>query len=256
MNYLNELGSDEEFGFTMSPGPCKDEDEKETEATVIRTEAGAGEEHVLENGEVEDLEESGSEDNDELMVPPPIPPRNHSLSPGPTPRSSINSITSSSGSSNTRIAGRGSMHSDDRKHSSGLPFLLEGRGGEEREAPPLLQNGIASSDDDENLVLLSSTSPSPPPLPAKQKVFSPSSGGEESGGGSLQSIEEEEKKLLGELDILGKMVGSSVDTAAAAAAAVDKKTSEEQTEVKTPVVESSVDSKALVEIIENAWQTC
>lgn len=162
---LQELGSDEEFGF---------------EIPITRT--GPGSEGDLENGELEILEESGS---DGELNPPPIPPRNHSLSPSPNMVPFINF----GGSGNADIYSEDHHRLKDDTITS-TSFLLGGRGGEET-APPLpMVNGIANGEDD-------SSSP-PPPLPAKSSRRRP--------GQKLEGIAEEERMLINELDLLTKLV--------------------------------------------------
>ena len=171
---LQELDSDEEFGFEI---PIKQQ---------LNREEGnrEGSEGELENGEVEVLEESGS---DEELYPPPIPPRNHSLSPSPN----MTPFHNFAGSGKTDI------YADDHHRlidttTTSTSFLLEGRGGE-RMAPPLpIQNGIANGELDE--------SPPPPPLPFKSNRRKP--------GPKLGGIAEEERMLMNELDLLEKLVDS------------------------------------------------
>lgn len=160
-NYLQELGSDEEFGFEI---PVTQRD--------------------LDNGEVEILEESGS---DGELYPPPIPPRNHSLSPSPNMAPFQNLI----GTGTADIFSEDHHRLKDANITS-TSFLLEGRGGE-RMSPPLpMLNGIANGEED--------ASPPPPPLPTKSN--------RRRSGPKLQGIAEEEKKLMDELDLLEKLVDS------------------------------------------------
>lgn len=137
-------------------------------------------EGALENGEVEILEESCSEEEGEGRVvnPPPIPPRSHSLSPSP-----INVPFNSSG--------KVDIYDDNHLKSTG-PFLSEGRGGEIA-APPLqrLVNGIANGENESTTL--------PPPLPTKM-------GRRGSSGPRLQGIAEEERMLMNELDLLEQLV--------------------------------------------------
>lgn len=169
---MQELDSDEEFGFEI---PIKQQ---------LNREEGnrEGSEGELENGEVEILEESGSEGE---LYPPPIPPRNHSLSPSPN----MTPFHNFPGS------GKADIYADDHHRlidttTTSTSFLLEGRGGE-RVAPPLpIQNGIANGELDE----------SPPPLPSKSV--------QKSSGPKLGGIAEEEKMLMNELDLLEKLVDS------------------------------------------------
>ena len=163
----------EEFGFQVSP-PAKD---------ATRNDFMTGQPEPLLNGEVEFLEESGSEDEAELeniVNPPPIPPRSHSLSPSPISNNNLGDLG----------AGLGDIYD-----ASG-PFLLEGRGGE-KAAPPQqrLANGIAANGED------AGPSSLPPPLPAKM-------GRRRSSGPKLQEIAEEEQMLINELDMLEKIVDS------------------------------------------------
>ena len=128
---------------------------------------------TYENGEVDQLEESGSENE---LQPPPVPPRSHSLSPSPS-QGSYNDLFNGAG----RVDIYGSNSS--LENGSG-PFLGEGRGGG-KVSPPLQMEETET----------------PPPLPAKtgrRRSFQPPK--------NLQDIEEEEKALISELDELEKLV--------------------------------------------------
>ena len=174
---FDSLGSsEEEFGFKINSH------------SNDRGEGGA----VLENGEFEVLEESGSE-NEQELDPPPIPPRSHSLSPSPKNTSYYN---------HGKHTGMHNVYDDDplpedsaeRNHGT---FLLEGRG-EERPIPPLPKfvNGIINNEDE--------MGDSSPPLPAKKQDQSP-----QIPGVKIQEIADEELMLINELDLLEKMVDVS-----------------------------------------------
>lgn len=161
----------EEFGFQVKSHSIPDDEE--------------GDRDILENGEVEILEESGSEGE---LEAPPIPPRSHSLSPSPnmTPFHTLSGIY-----------GEELLRSEKTSSKTvGDSFLSEGRGGgvEVPPPPPLplprLVNGFANGEAE-------MTTP-PPPLPAK--------GIRKKSGPKLQEIAEEERMLMNELDLLEKMV--------------------------------------------------
>lgn len=192
---------EEEFGFVVSMHPLA----TSSGGDNVNVKVGAA---VVENGE---LEESGSDKGSDILDPPPIPPRNHSLSPGLS--------TSCQHDYSKDDAGTADIYSTDpwSSENSGdsLSFLLEGRGGE-RAYPPLpkMTNGTAANvDNDEE---------SPPPIPTKQ-------------GTRSKDIVAEEKALFGELDILEKMMESKTlekqwSGENAAVGISDEKESEEQEE--------------------------
>lgn len=166
-SFFDPDSDDEEYGFVVSSYSG------EKVATT-----------VVENGE---LEESGSKED-----PPPIPPRNHSLSPGPSiyHRDYLKDDTGMADIYNTDPSSLWA-----REYSGdGHPFLSEGRGGE-RAYPPLprMTNGISSNADDDD--------EPPPPIPTKL--------GRRKSGTRLEEITEEEKALVGELDILEKLMEST-----------------------------------------------
>lgn len=156
-----DLESGEEYGFKITPNVPHESRMPESN---------------LENGKVEELEGLVSGD----VLPPPVPPRNLSLSPSPS-----QSFTSDLSNGAGRVDIRGSNSSIEENGGS---FLGEGRGGV---SPPLGQNEVANDDDMET----------PPPLPAKSSWRKSSQPPKK-----LQDIEEEERALISELDELEKLV--------------------------------------------------
>lgn len=175
-----DLGSDDEIGFSV----------------------GNEWEGSLENGEVDILEESGSEEEEsKVNSPPPIPPRSHSLSPSPSFPPFLKKSSTKSGKKANIYADKQQLEHHMKSRS---PFLSEERGGEKL-APPLprLVNGIANGEVE---------SSSPPPLPTKV-------GRRRSCGPKLQGIAEEERMLINELDLLEKMVDEKEEAASSGSTA-------------------------------------
>ena len=154
------------------------EDESEVFAfTVRRPELGDSEPE--ENGEV--LEESGSEDE----LPPPIPPRGHSLTPE---HSKLKDWTFDS---------KKDLYGDNPFLENGAGHFLAKRGGEKTSPPQ--ENQVQLNEDENEEV--------PPPLPPKasqrmRKVLARK---------PLKEIEEEERALLSELNEL-KQIASLEST--------------------------------------------
>ena len=164
-----ELDSDEEeFGFVLSShSPVMS-----SRGDNVNIKVGAA---VVENGELE-----GNDKEYEILDPPPIPLRSHSLSPGLNiSHDKVKDDTGTDMDSTDPWVRENSGDSDS--------FLLEGRGGE-RDYPPLpkMTNGTAVDDDEE----------SPPPVPIKQ-------------GSKSRDITAEKMALIDELEILEKMVEST-----------------------------------------------
>ncbi len=163
------------------------------------SEDSLSEEEEEEKGDVKDT--SGNEEFPISEPAPPVPPRNHSLSPGPASAYFRDYLKDD-------IGGKTDIYGSDVsypwvKESTTAPansikgsFLSEGRGGEIAHSPPLpnLTNGVSSpagnGDYDDKEV--------PPPIPSKV-------GRKKSGGSRLEEISEE-KALLGELDLLEKLM--------------------------------------------------
>ena len=186
---LKQLDSKEEFGFEIPVSGRRRSLEN----------GGVGDDD--DDSEVEELEESGAsegeaEDSEKPEAnPPPIPPRNHSLSPSPKKAAFLTSRSD---------VGSDLLRQEDSTKTS-TSFLLEGRGGEQTAPPPQprLLNGIATNGE-----VVEETSPSPPPLPAKSTRRRSHPEGEGEGEIKLQGAVEEERMLMNELDLLEKMVDS------------------------------------------------
>ena len=165
-----EEQKDEEFGFVVSSNPLPPVSSNDDNANV---KVGSA---LVENGE---LEESGG--SSDVLDPPPIPPRNHSLSP------CLNIPYHHDTSKDDRATAN--IYSNDlwvKEGSSDVnPFLLEGRGGERTSAPlPRVINGTATN---------AGSAEACPLLPSEQ-------------GTRSNHVAEEERVLVGELNILEKML--------------------------------------------------
>ena len=144
----------EEYGFKVNPGSSDNEEESGPE----------------ENGEV--LEESGSEEE----VPPPIPPRSHSLTPersGPL--------------YDGFLGGKLDIYAENPHLENGASHFLGVRGGGQKLAPPLENHTSQSYETAPHVPAKHTHRRPPPPKPTRD------------------SIEEEEQALLSELSELEKL---------------------------------------------------
>lgn len=153
---------------------------------------------IENDDEVEVLEESGSEEDE---LPPPVPPRSHSLSPSPNQTPYHDLLVGG----HIDIYGENSQL-ESKSNGSGS-FLVEGRGGEKL-SPPLpktMMNHTGSINTEVENENENESSTPPPPLPTKQRKRPVPSK-------SLHDIEEEEKALISELNELEKLVTRSTST--------------------------------------------
>ena len=145
----------EEYGFKVNAGGSDNE------------ESGPG-----ENGEVEDLEESGSEEE----APPPIPPRSHSLTPERT-----------APLYDGFLGGKLDIYAENPRLENGASHFLGVRGGGQKLTPPLENHTSSSCETAPHIPAKHTHRRPPPPKPARD------------------SIEEEEQALLSELNELERL---------------------------------------------------
>ena len=180
---------------------------------------------VLENGELEELL-SEEEASTTTVEPPPIPPRNHSLSPGPPGSFRRDYLKDDTGKADIYNSDFACPWIKEASSTSG-PFLSEGRGGERAHPPPLprITNGISATAGDDEV-----EEEIPPPVPSKA--------GRKKSRNRLEEITEEERALVGELDMLEKLMESQQDRKPEASASSMETTAETKTE-EQPVEEES-----------------
>ena len=217
------FSDDDILDFRVSADPAADADKvlnPEESPFVSLTETP----HVFENGALDESlsdEVEDDDDEDEVPVPttkenpeppPPIPPRNHSLSPGPATTYLHDYMHDDTGKIdiyNSEVPYPWIKDSSATTSTSSGSFLSEGRGGERANPPPLMTNGITASAATTRTTNGTSSSEgsaddvteegAPPPIPSKV-------GRKKSGGQRLEEITEEEKALVGELDLLEKLM--------------------------------------------------
>lgn len=154
----NEVVENDEYGFQVNAHGSESEDEKPSPE---------------KNGEVEVLEESGSEEE----VPPPIPARSHSLTPERTTAVYIGTE-----------AGGTDIYSENPRLENGASHFLGVRGGGQRITPPLENHTGESSEIPPQIPPKQNQRRPPPPKPPRD------------------NIDEEEQALLSELNELERLV--------------------------------------------------
>ena len=154
----NKVVENDEYGFQVNAEGSESEEEKPSPE---------------KNGEVEVLEESGSEDES----PPPIPARNHSLTPERTTAAYVGTET-----------GRMDVYSENPRLENGASHFLGARGGGQRITPPLENHTGESSEIPPQIPPKQTQRRPPPPKPPRD------------------NIDEEEQALLSELNELERLV--------------------------------------------------